>query len=150
MQPPSFRGKPSETHVIWRRDGAEAGVEKRFDEDELRGWCSAFDVSYETDRRVDHDRAGEPREQYRCVFSWSSAESESFDMGEDEWEIETQKTPRTFVEIDEHGVMRVKSWDTEHILDIEELWLEDTSMVFRAAEVDGTKRLDARKLKSRE
>ncbi|WP_123534586.1 hypothetical protein [Halosimplex salinum] len=149
MEPPTFRGKPSDSHVIWRRSGAGADASKRFDEKHLRRWCSARGVDFETDKRVDHDRSDQPREQYRCVFAWSDAESESFDMGDDEWEIATQETPETFVEIDDAGEVRFKSWDDEFVLDVEELWLDGDAFVFRAAEFDGAKRLDARKLKTR-
>ncbi|WP_415382149.1 hypothetical protein [Halosimplex sp. TS25] len=146
MEPPSFRGKPSESHVVWRRSGAEETVPKRFDEQELRAWCSAHGFDFETDKRVDHGRAEEPREQYRTVFAWADEESESFGLGDDEWEIETQETPRTFLEIDGKGQARLKTWTEEYVFDVEELWLDGRSFVFRAAAIDGAKRLDTRKL----
>ncbi|MFB6139769.1 MAG: hypothetical protein ABEJ26_04970 [Halosimplex sp.] len=149
MQPPTFRGKPSDSHVLWRRSGASADAPKRFDERYLRTWCSAHDVDFETDRRVDHDRADEPRDQYRLVFTRSEAESESFDMGDDEWEIAARETPRTFLEIDERGEARLESWTGEYVLDLEELRIDGTAFVFRAAEFEGTKRFDAAKLADR-
>ena len=81
---PTFRGNQSDSHVIWRRSGADESVPKRFDEQRLREWCSARGVDFETDRRVDHDRSDQPRKQYRCVFAWADEESESFDMGDEE------------------------------------------------------------------
>jgi hypothetical protein len=149
MQPPSFRGKPSDAHVLWRRSGVGADAPKRFDEAHLREWCSASGIDFETDKRVDHERSDQPRKQYQCVFAWSDAESESFDMGDDEWEIATQETPRTFLEIDEAGEARLKSWGDEYVFDIEELWLDGDAVAFRAAGIDGAKRVDARKLKDR-
>ncbi|WP_459194172.1 hypothetical protein [Halosimplex sp. J119] len=149
MEAPSFRGKPSESHVIWRRSGAKEDVPKRFDERALRAWCSTHDFDFETDKRVDHDRADEPREQYRTVFAWADAESESFGLGDDEWEIATQETPRTFLELDERGEARLKTWTDEYTFDVGELWLDGSAFVFRAAGIDGAKRLDARKLAER-
>ena len=144
MKAPTFGGKPSETHVIWRQSGAG---EKRFDEDALRQWCSNYDVDYETSRRVDHDRGSDPRLQHRLVFAWADQATESFAVGDDEWEIETQKTPRTFVEIDSKGRARIKSWESEHVVDVGELWHDGPGLVFETAETDSAKRLDARKLK---
>jgi len=149
MQPPTFRGKPSEAHLIWRRSGAGAEAEKRFDEETLRAWCSRYGVEFETGKRVDHDRSDRPRAQYRCIFAWEESAGESFDMGDDEWEIAAQKTPRTFLEIDSAGEARLKGWSEEHVLDIEELWHDGAALVFRAAELDGTKRLRVEKLTSR-
>ena len=139
MEPSTFRGKPSDSHVIWRRSGAGESVPKRFDERRLREWCSERGVDFETDRRVDHDRSDQPRKQYRCVFAWA----------DEEWEIATRETPRTFLKIDDAGATRVKSWDEEYVLGVEELTLDGGAFVFRAAQFDGTKRLDARKLKAR-
>jgi hypothetical protein len=146
MKAPTFGGKPSDTHVVWRDSGAS---EKRFDEAELRKWCSHYDVDLETSKRVDHDRADETRQQHRIVFAWTDSESESFSMGEDDWQITAQKTPRTFLEIDSKGEVRVKGWNSEQVLDVTELWWDGSSLVFEAAEFDDTKRLDARKLSSR-
>ena len=146
MKPPTFRGKPSDDHVIWRRKG---GADKRFDEDRLREWCARREVDFETARRVDHERSEQPRQQYRVVFAWSEAEGESFDLGGEKWEIETGRTPRTFLEIDSEGEARLKSWSSERILDIEELLVDGDALVFDATEFDGRKRLDAAKLTSR-
>jgi hypothetical protein len=148
MRAPTFSGKPSDAHIIWREEttGGEKGVHKRFDEAELRAWCEEFSVDYSTETRVDHTRAEEKREQYRCVFAWSDSEGESFDVGDDSWDIQTQKTPRTFVEIDSEGISRVKSWDREYILDFQEVWHEGSMLAFKAAELDSTQGLDAAKL----
>ncbi|MUV89590.1 hypothetical protein GJ629_06520 [Halapricum sp. CBA1109] len=141
MHPPAFGGHPSDAHLLWV-DG-----EKRFDEDRLRAWCGRHDLTVETDQRVDHDRAEESRKQYRIVCSWSEGESESFDMGDDEWELTTQRTPETFVEIDSEGVARVAARDGERILDLQELWTDGPVLCFRAADLPGTQRLPIERLR---
>lgn len=146
MKAPTFGGKPSDTHVIWRQSGTG---EKRFDEEALRKWCSAHDVDFESSKRVDHDRGSQPRLQHRLVFTWADQASESFSVGDEDWEIETQKTPRTFVEIDSKGMVRIKGWDNEHVLDLNELWWDGQALVFEASELSSTKRLNAAKLKTK-
>lgn len=144
MKAPTFGGKPSERHVIWRQSGTG---EKRFDESTLRSWCSAHVVDYEQSRRVDHERALEPRHQHRLVFAWSDDAGEYFEFGDDEWEIETQRTPRTFVEIDSAGQARIRSWESEHLVDLTELWYDGATLVFEAVETSSARRLDADKLR---
>jgi hypothetical protein len=145
MEAPTFGGKPSDAHVIWRGSG---GSVKRFDEELLRRWSSTHALDFESDRRVDHDRGSDPRTQYQVVFAWGDGASESFSVGDDEWEIRTQETPRTFFEVDSEGVARVRGWDSQALLDVHELRVDGSSLVVEAAELDGTKRLDARKLRS--
>ena len=145
MEAPTFGGKPSDAHVIWRGSG---GSVKRFDEELLRRWSSKYALDFESDRRVDHDRGSEPRTQYQVVFVWEEGASESFSVGDDQWEIQTQETPRTFFEVDSEGLARVRGWDSEAVLDVHELRVDGSSLVLEAAELDGTKRLDARKLRS--
>lgn len=143
MKAPTFGGKPSEAHVIWR--DSEAG-DKRFDQAALGEWCSANGVDYEQSSRVDHERGSDPRLQHRLVFAWADHASESFEFGDDEWEIETQKTPRTFIEIDSAGVARIKSWESEHVVDLTELWYDGSALVFEAEETSAPKRLDTGQL----
>ena len=83
------------------------------------------------------------------MFTWTSEEGESFDMGDEEWDISTGKTPRMFLEIDDAGEARLKSWSSERVLDIEELWLDGEALVFDADGLDGAKRLDTRTLRER-
>ncbi|QPV62631.1 hypothetical protein I7X12_18175 [Halosimplex litoreum] len=54
-----------------------------------------------------------------------------------------------FLEIDETGEARLKSWTDEYVFDLEALWTDGDAVAFRAAGVDGAKRLDARKLTER-
>lgn len=138
MEAPTFGGKPSDAHVIWRGSG---GNVKRFDEGLLRRWCSKYGVDYESSKRVDHDRGSDPRQQHRIVFAWDDSASESFAVGDDEWEIQTQKTPRTFVEIDSEGEARIRGWNSERVLDVHELRVDGASLVLEAAELPGKKRL---------
>jgi hypothetical protein len=149
MKSRSFGGKPSPNHIIWE-DGTRSSErgQKRFDEGTLREWCRRAGVDYGTSKRVDHDRAPEARTQYRCIFSWEDGAGESFEIDGDEWDIETQRTPRTFLEIDSEGFVRIKGWESEHVLDVTDLRHEGSALVFAAAEIDGTYRLDARKLRS--
>lgn len=145
MEAPTFGGKPSDAHVIWRGSG---GSVKRFDEDLLRRWADRYAADFESDRRVDHERGSDPRVQYSVVFAWAEGASESFSVGDDEWDIQTQETPRTFLEVDSEGLARVSGWDTEAVLDVYELRVDGPSLVVEAVELSGTKRLDARKLRS--
>ena len=80
------------------------------------------------------------------MFARADEESESFDMGDEEWEIATRETPWTFLETDDAGEIRIESWNEEYVLDLEGLTPDGDAFVFRATQFDGTKRLDARKL----
>ena len=145
MRSPAFGGHPSDTHVLWEDGGGNGG--KRFDEDRLQAWCQRHGLEYETDQRVDHDRGEDLREQYRIVFAWSSGESESFDVDGEEWDITTQETPETFLEIDSEGMARVSARGTEQILDLQELWTDGPALCFRSASMDDTKRLPIDRLR---
>jgi hypothetical protein len=108
MEAPTFGGKPSDTHVIWRESG---GKVRRFDEGLVRRWADRYGADFESDRRVDHERGPDPRAQHRVVFAWEDGASESFSVGDDDWEIQTQETPRTFFEAAElPGKKRLDAW----------------------------------------
>ena len=113
MRKPAFGGQPSPTHVLWTDEGG-----KRFDAGRLRDWCDRQDLTLTRDRRVDHDRGDDLREQYRIVVTWADGESTSFDMGDREWSVTTQESPRTFVEIDSEGIARIGAHDGERIVDL--------------------------------
>ncbi|QCC52596.1 hypothetical protein [Halapricum salinum] len=142
MRKPAFGGHPSETHFLWSDDGG-----KRFDAERLQRWCDRHDLTIERDKRVDHDRGDELREQYRIVVTWADGESESFDMGGEEWSMTTQETPRTFVEIDSEGMARVASLETERVLDLRECWTDGAALCFKADGLGGTKRLPLDRLR---
>ena len=81
----SFRGKPSNSHIIWTRETRDGATKRRFDHDHFRKWADHCGFDFETATRVDHDRADEPRTQYRCVFTWETMAEETIEFGgEDE------------------------------------------------------------------
>ncbi|GGM23420.1 hypothetical protein GCM10009006_00960 [Haloarcula argentinensis] len=142
-----FGSKPSEAHVIWR-SGRNNDGKKKFDFEYLELWAAHFGVDFEQWSRVDHDRADEPREQFACVFCWSKDGGQELSVGDEEWTMGSQRKPRTFVEIDEEGMVRLRGWSTETTLDVEELVLKKTVLKLQTA--DGTvKKLDVRKLSKR-
>ncbi len=56
--------------------------------------------------------------------------------------------PRTFIEIDEAGLLRLQGWSTVVTLDVEELVIDGTTLKLRTA--DGTKKsVDTQKLATR-
>lgn len=67
---------------------------------------------------------------------------DSFEVGGDEWNIRAPEVPRTFVEIDERGLMRVRGWSTEHIVDVTKLWHDGADLLVRAADAETPLRLD--------
>jgi hypothetical protein len=142
MRKPAFGGHPSETHFLWSDDGG-----KRFDLERLQSWCARYDLTLERDKRVDHDRGDELREQYRVVVTWADGETESFDMGEEKWSMTTQETPRTFLEIDTEGMARVAATESEQVLDLQECWTDGPALCFVANGVEGTKRLPLQRLR---
>ncbi|MFB6164455.1 MAG: hypothetical protein ABEJ31_04795 [Haloarculaceae archaeon] len=144
MKSPSLGQKPSTEHILWTT-GREQQI-KRFHEDQLRRWCDHYGFDFDTYERVDHARSDDHRTQYRCVFSYSAGEGDSISVGDEEWDIQTERIPRTFVEIDEEGIMRLQGWSVERILDVRQLWYDGPVLVVRAAGEDGRQRLDARQL----
>lgn len=144
MSDRTFRGKPSKTHIIWTRETRDGATRKRFDEGHFKKWADHCGFEFETATRVDHDRADDPRTQYRCVFAWGTVESESVEFGGEEWEFGEQRTPRTFIEIDETGMARVKGWSFESVYDIVELRHKGPELLFRTAG-SKAKRLNGRR-----
>jgi len=140
----SFREKPSESHIIWTRETRNGATTKRFDDEHFEKWAEHCGFDFDTTTRVDHDRAGEPRMQYRCVFKWGQVSDETIEFDDEEWSLGDQKTPRTFVEIDFEGMARVKGWEFETVLNVREVRHEGPELLIRT--VDGEqKRLDGRK-----
>lgn len=122
MKTGGFRGKPSPAHIVWTSGGGRDSAGKtRFDHQHFEKWASHCGFDFENDTRVDHDRADEPRMQYRCVFAWGQTKGETIEMGDEEWSLGAQKTPRTFIEIDEEAQARVKGWSFETVFDVVEL-----------------------------
>lgn len=144
MNEPSISRKPSQTHFLW--ESGAGGETKRFDADYFRKWCRHLGYDFETYTRVDHDRGDDPRTQYQCVFSTQTGAGDSFEMGGEEWDIQTEEVPQTFVEIDEEGLMRVSGWSTAETLDVTELWHDGTDLLVRAAGRDKPLRLNTEDL----
>lgn len=144
MKTPTLGNKPTKQHIVWTT-GKDAQT-KRFHEDYLRKWCRHFDFGFDTYNRVDHERADEVRKQYQVVFSYSTGGGDSFEFGGKEWSIETGRVPRTFVEIDEEGLMRLRGWTVETILDVEALSHRGTELIVEAAGKENRQRFDARDL----
>lgn len=146
MKNPSLGRKPTQQHILWVSD--EENDIKRFHENYLKKWCRHFGFDFEQYTRVDHERAEEPRLQYQCVFSHQTGAGDSFEMGDEEWSIETETIPETFVEIDEEGWVRVQGWSIETVRDVVELRHEGPVLVIESRGNENQLRLDARDLTS--
>jgi hypothetical protein len=144
MKNPTLGNKPSPQHIVWTT--GRGSKTKRFHEDYLRKWCRHFGFDFETYSRVDHDRAEESREQYQVVFSYASGGGDDFEFGGEEWAIDAGKRPRTFVEIDENGLMRLQGWSVERILDVEALSHCGPELIVEAVGEANRQRFDAREL----
>lgn len=140
-----FRDKPSKSHIVWTRETRNGATKRRFDQRHFRKWVNHYNFEFDNSKRVDHDRADEPRMQYRCVFSWGQMNEQSFEVGDEEWEIAGQKTPRTFIEIDEEGMARVKGWSSESVYDVKTLRHDGPTLLLTTT--DGAKKkIDTRRL----
>ena len=140
-----FGQRPSETHVVWTNRDGEGHGKKRFHFEYLERWADHRGVDYEERTRVDHERAEEPREQHAVVFAWAETDAETFELGDRSWTMSERDAPRTFVEVDEAGDVRVRGWDHESVLDVRELWFDGPVLKLRTVE-RGTVALDTRKL----
>jgi hypothetical protein len=146
MKTRGFRGKPSPSHVVWTR-GAERGSEggtKRFDPDHLEKWANHCGFDFERETRIDHERAEEPREQFRVIFKWGKSDPETIELGDEEWSMGARKTPRTFVEVDEAGLARIRGWTVERVLDVVEMRHKGPDLLVASADGE-KKRINARK-----
>jgi hypothetical protein len=76
----NFRGKPSESHIVWTRETRQCAARKWFDSDRFERWADHYGFDLEREKRVDHDRAAEKRKQYRCAFAWTSTASERIEF----------------------------------------------------------------------
>lgn len=140
-----FRDKPSKSHIIWTRRTRKGATNRRFDYEHFEQWAEHHSFDFDTRKRVDHDRAEEPRMQFRCVFAWGQMNEQSFEVGDEEWELAGQKTPRTFIEIDQEGIARVKGWSHETVYNIQELRHDGPALLLKTTDGE-TKKIDGRKL----
>lgn len=141
-----FGSKPSDAHVIWRSGRDDDGT-KRFDFEYLELWAANFGVEYEQWERVDHQRGDEPRQQHVCVFTRARSGGEEVSLGGETWTMAATDRPRTFIEIDEAGMLRLQGWSTEATIDVDELVVDGTTLKLRTAAGE-TKSLDTAKLMS--
>lgn len=140
----SFRGKPSKSHIIWTRRTREGAEKKRFDKKHFRKWVKHCGFEFDQTTRVDHDRGDEPRAQFRSIFKWTTTAGETFEVGDEEWELGNQKTPRTFIEIDEKGMARIKGWSFETVVDIQEMKHKGPELLIKTTDGE-KKRLNCRR-----
>jgi len=141
----AFGKKPSNSHVVWTNRAGDGKGKKKFDFEYLELWAAYFGVDYETGARMDHDRAGEPREQHLVVFEREETEATTLELGDKEWTVGQQEKPRAFIEIDTRGEARIRSWSGEVVVDLRELYLDGAAVKMKTAE-HGKKAIDARKL----
>jgi len=142
-----FGSKPSDAHVVWR-SGRDDDGKKRFDFEYLELWAAHFGAEYEEWGRVDHERADEPRIQHVCVFTRTKGGGSEVSLGGESWEMGAVETPRTFVEIDDAGLLRLQGWPTAATLDVDELVVDGANLNFRTAE-GSTRSVDTRTLSRR-
>jgi hypothetical protein len=131
--------RPSPSHALWY--AGRSGSNLRIDVQLLRGWCRRWDYHFEQQRRVDHGRADEPRQQCRVSFAWAETVEETLTHGDDEWTFATDRTPATFFELDECGDARLKTWASERTLDLLELRIDGRDLVFDAVTEPGPGRV---------
>jgi hypothetical protein len=144
-----YRDRPSKAHIIWTRETRDGAGTKRFDGERFEKWADHCGFDFETTRRTDHDRADESRRQFQCIFAWGTSNSERIELGDEEWELASQETPQTFIEIDEEGVARLKGWNSETLCDIREMRFEESTLRIRTQSGD-TKRVDGEFLSTEE
>lgn len=142
-----FGSKPSDSHIIWR-SGRDNDGKKRFDFEYLELWAAHFGIEYEEWERVDHERGDEPRTQHACVFTRAKSGGEEVSLGGKTWTMGGTEKPRTFIEIDDAGMLRLRGWTIKRVLDIDEMIIDGPKIKLRTADGE-TKSLDARKLCSR-
>jgi hypothetical protein len=137
--------RPSERHVVWPTEGL-SGPDRAVDPRPLLAWSDRFDFDAQRTTRVDHDRADDPRPQVRVVFRWESVEPQTLTMGDREWTLGGQEVPGGFVEIDDRGAARIKTWETDRVFDLAALRVDGPTLVLDAEAFDDEKRLDGREV----
>jgi hypothetical protein len=119
---------------------------KRLDSDILSVWASTYDVDIERDQRADQARGDDHRRQLRVVFGWEDTAETTLDRGDREWQLDTTRTPATFLELDARGQARLSTWDEDIVLNLDLLACEGPALVLEAPAFDGEKRLHAAEL----
>ena len=141
----SFRGRPSKTHLLWSRKAASGSASKRFDDKLFRKWTEHHGFDFDKQMRIDHDRADESRTQFRCVFAWGRRKGKEVEIGDREVKLGSQKAPKTFIEIDEAGLARVKAGSVEEVYNIVEMRYDGAALLIKTASGE-KKKVDGKKL----
>jgi hypothetical protein len=141
----SFRGRPSKQHLLWTQETRDGATTRRFDDDRFRQWVEHCGFDFDKSIRTDHDRAEEARTQFRCVFRWGRMKGEQVELDGESWDLGNQRTPLSFIEIDEEGLARVKAGSAEEIFDLVELRYDGATLLLETANGKKTK-LDGKKL----
>ncbi|ACV47273.1 hypothetical protein Hmuk_1147 [Halomicrobium mukohataei DSM 12286] len=122
--------RPSQYHVLW--DGGRSRSDPRIDVRLLEGWARKWGYDVDRRRRVDSDRADEPREQCRIAFAFGEIVEETLSYGDREYTFTTDRTPATYFELDECGDARLATWASERTLTLRELRIDGRDLVFDA------------------
>lgn len=141
----SFRGRPSKKHLLWSRQAASGTASKRFDDTLFRKWVRHHGFDFDKQMRIDHDRADESRTQFRCVFAWGRRKGKEVEIDGKEVQLGSQKAPKTFIEIDEQGLARVKAGSVEEVYDVVEMRYDGPALLVETAS-GGKKKVDGAKL----
>lgn len=131
--------------MLWTRRTDSGKPMKRFDDTHFKRWVTHCGFDFDTRKRIDHDRADSSRTQYRCVFRWGQTQQKQVEIADKEVTLGSQKTPVTFIEIDEEGLARVKVGDTEEIYNIVEMRHDGPALLIKTASGE-KKKLDGKKL----
>lgn len=131
--------RPSPYHVLWYAGRSESNL--RIDPGLLRGWCRRWGYDWKRHRRVDHDRADEPREQARVSFAVEDTVEQTLTHGDREYTFTTDRTPATFFELDDCGEARLKTWASERTLTLRTLRIDGRDLVFDAVSEPGPGRV---------
>jgi hypothetical protein len=122
-------GKPSDGHVIWC-----GGDGKQFDFEYLALWAALFGYEFGQWERVDRERPDQPGQRQVCVFA-RGVETESSPGRAETGTADDGARPRTFLEIDEAGVVRLRGWNTDTTIAVTELSVDGRTLTLRT--VDG-------------
>lgn len=118
---------------------------KRFDAKYFNQWVNHCGFDFDSRKRTDHERSENSRMQFRCVFQWARRKPKTMEVAGKEVQLGSQKTPKTFIEIDEEGYARVKAGSKEEVINITEMVFKGSTLLIKTAE-GNKKKLDGKKL----
>ena len=137
--------RPSEHHVVWPTPEG-SGPDRAVDPRPLVAWSQQFDFDVEQTTAVDHDRADGPRPQVRSVFRHERADTHRLTMGDRTWTLGGHRTAGAFIELDDRGTARIRTWEEDVVLDLESLRVDGPHLVLESDEFFGEKRIDGREV----